>query len=72
MAIATRQLVRKFVYNGMDLPDPNPAHTPLQVRDFWANANYGELTSAAVEGPTVKDGVATYTFLKAVRDKGGA
>lgn len=71
MAIQTTQLVRKFDYNGMELPDHNPSKTVIEVRDFWAQT-YGELTSAAVEGPTVKNGVAHFKFLRAVRDKGGA
>lgn len=70
MATTTTVLRRKFDYNGVDLPDPDPSKTPLQVRDFWASTNYGELMTAAVEGPVIKDGIAQYKFLKAVRDKG--
>lgn len=71
MAIQTTELARMFNFNGIELPDPDPAKTPLQVRDFWAQT-YAVLTSAVVEGPTIKNGMAHYEFLKAVRDKGAA
>lgn len=67
MKIAT--LVRKFKYNSISLPDPNPALSPDAVREFYS-AQYPELASAAMEGPTTKDNVATWTFVRAVGSKG--
>jgi PRTRC genetic system protein C len=67
MKIAT--LERKFKYNSITLPDPNQALSPDAVREFYS-AQYPELASAAMEGPTTKDNVATWTFVRAVGSKG--
>jgi len=64
-------LVRKFKYNSITLNDPNPALTPEQVKEVFAG-QYPELTNSVVEGPVTKDGVATYTFARAVGSKGAA
>lgn len=69
MALTATELPRRFAYNGTELPDPSPAMTPEQVRDVYS-ATYPELTSAVVEGPEFKDGVARYEMVRAVRDKG--
>ena len=69
MAIQAEALKRRFKYSGMELPDPGSSMTAAQVRDLYS-ATYPELTSAAVDGPKLTDGVATYEFLKAVHDKG--
>lgn len=62
-------LTRKFKYNSVNLADPNPALSPEQVKEFFA-AHYPELNNAVVEGPVTKDGVATYSFLRAAGAKG--
>ena len=64
-----RQLLREFTYNGIRLPDPNPAMTLEQVREIYAPA-YAELTTAAIEGPEVTDGKMIYRFVRAVGAKG--
>lgn len=63
------EITRRFKYNGMDLPDPNPSLGPDDVRQFYS-AQYGELLNAVVEGPTTKAGVATYSFARAAGAKG--
>lgn len=69
MTIAIAALIREFAYNGMNLPDPGPAFTPDQVRDLYT-AQYPELTTAAVDGPEIKDTVMRYTFVRAAGAKG--
>jgi PRTRC genetic system protein C len=51
---------RKFVYNGMELDDPDPKMTPEKVCEFHALLR-SELTNAVVKGPTRNaDGVDEY------------
>lgn len=64
-----KQLARKFGYNGVSLDDPDPAMSPLEVRDFYS-AVYPEIVSASVEGPEESSGNLTYTFRRAVGTKG--
>ncbi|HBD39793.1 MAG TPA: PRTRC system protein C, partial [Cupriavidus sp.] len=64
MALEIVKLIRQFSYNGMTFMDPGAAFTPDQVRDVYS-AQYPELTTAAVDGPEVKDGVARFTFVRA-------
>jgi len=69
MALQASTLTRAFKYNGMTLSDPASDKTPDQVRGFYARM-YPELTTAVIEGPSTKNGVATYTFAKAAGSKG--
>jgi len=69
MALTAQPIVRKFKYNGVDLPDPNPALGIDGVRDILANT-HPEIANAAIDGPTVKGEVHTYTFVKSVGTKG--
>jgi PRTRC genetic system protein C len=64
-------LPRAFFYNKIELEDPGPEHDPVDVRNLYS-ATYPEITSAAIEGPEVKDGKRAYTFRRAVGTKGGA
>lgn len=65
------EIERRFKYNSVTLPDPNPALGPDQIREFYAT-QYPELNNAVVEGPTTKDGVATYTLARAAGAKGAS
>ncbi len=61
---------RKFLFNGMELPDIDGSMSPEQIRDIYA-ATYPELNNAKVKGPdTTKaaDGreVKTFTFARNV------
>ncbi|RQZ67458.1 PRTRC system protein C [Burkholderia sp. Bp9004] len=69
MSISIAVLVREFTYNGMALLDPGPTFSPDQVRDLYT-AQYPELTTAAVDGPEMKGGVAHYKFVRAAGAKG--
>ena len=69
MSITAIALTRVFKYAGMTLPDPGEEMSPTQVRDHYVNS-MGELASAAVEGPKISGDIATYEFVRAVRDKG--
>lgn len=67
--MTTAPLPRVFRYNSVELEDPGLEHDPIEVRNLYA-ATYPEITSAAIEGPDVKDGKRVYTFRKAVGTKG--
>lgn len=69
MPIQIQKLERVFLFNGVKLPDPNPAFTVEQVRDMYVNT-YPELATAAVEGPSPLNGTMQYTFTRAVGAKG--
>lgn len=69
MAIEAAPIVRKFVYNGTELPDPNPNLNADEVQNILA-ATHPELANAAIDGPVMKDGKQTYTFIKSVGTKG--
>jgi PRTRC genetic system protein C len=63
-------LERKFVYNGTDLPDPNPSLNVEEVRNILAES-HPELATAAIDGPKVKEGgVQVYTFVRSAGTKG--
>ena len=62
-------IVRKFVYNGVTLPDPNPALGIDGVRDVLANT-HPEIANAAIDGPVTKGAEHTYTFVRSVGQKG--
>ena len=69
MTAATEKLPRVFRYNSVELEDPGPEQDPVEVRNTYT-AIYPEITSAAIEGPEIKDGKRVYTFRKAVGTKG--
>lgn len=66
-----QELIREFKYNSVKLPDPNPAFTLVQVRDFFATV-YPEIISADIEGPEQIGDKQVYSFRRAVGTKGGA
>jgi PRTRC genetic system protein C len=65
----TTPRARRFMYNGMELPDPDAEKGTTEVRDFWANT-YPELASARVKGPTPDGDVDVFTFERNVGVKG--
>jgi PRTRC genetic system protein C len=71
MTIEIQQLERKFKYNQIPLPDPNPAFTVAQVRDFYSSV-HPEILNAEIEGPEVEGNVHRYNFRRAVGTKGHA
>lgn len=62
-------VTRSFVYGGRTLPDPDPAMTPDQVKDFYS-AMHPELTTAVVEGGDFDGAQQTFTFSRAIGTKG--
>jgi len=64
-----RVLEREFLYNGVKLPDTNPAMTPEQVRDTYTHL-YPEIATAAIEGPATAAGKLVYKFVRAIGAKG--
>jgi PRTRC genetic system protein C len=71
MALSAKALRRAFTYNGLTLPDPDPSLSPEAVKGTFT-AIYPELTTASVDGPKIVADLATYSFVRAVRDKGAA
>lgn len=71
MAINTQQTQRVFLYAGLELADTDPSAPVQKVLQHWA-AVYPELTTAAIEGPEVRGERLSYTFVRAVRDKGAS
>jgi PRTRC genetic system protein C len=69
MAIEIKKLIRKFTFNGANLPDPGEAFTPDEVRDIYSN-QYPDLSTAIVNEASIKGDVATYTFTRNVGTKG--
>ncbi len=63
------EVTRAFKFGNRTLPDPNPKLSPAQIKDHYA-ALYPELTSAAVEGPQLKNGKQVYTLATQVGTKG--
>jgi PRTRC genetic system protein C len=63
MAVIARRLIRRFNFNGMSIPDPNPKLTTDQVVRALTG-NLPELTNAKVEPgeQTTEDGCTIQTF----------
>ncbi len=62
-------MARKFMFNGMELVDPNPSMTPEQVKGLHA-IDHPELTTATVTGPEKSGEDQVYKFVRAVGAKG--
>ena len=60
---------RIFMYNGMQLEDPDPAVSPEEVKNIYSGV-YSELVQAKIEGPLEKDGNVVFTFRRVVGTKG--
>ena len=68
MSIEVKPIQRRFLYNGITLPDV-PGLEPKAVRELYS-AQYPELLSAEIEAGPIQDGVQEFTFRKAVGTKG--
>jgi PRTRC genetic system protein C len=68
MSIEVQPITRRYLYNGVTLPDI-PGHEPKAVRDVYS-AQYPELLSADIELSEVRHGVQEVTFKRAVGVKG--
>jgi PRTRC genetic system protein C len=62
-------ITREFVWKGTKLPDPNPTGDLNAVRDALSHT-HPEIANAAIDRPTTKGGVHTYTFVASVGTKG--
>ena len=67
--IIESRLSREFSYNGVKLPDPNPAMTPEEVRQFYAT-QYPDITTASITGPETEGDKLRYSFTQAIGSKG--
>lgn len=68
MSIVVTPLTRRFIYNGITLPDV-PGMNEREVRDLYS-AQFPELLTADIESGEIKDGVQEFTFRRAVGTKG--
>ncbi len=67
--ITETRMAREFSYNGVKLPDPNPAMTPEEVRQFFAT-QYPDITTASITGPEAEGDKLRYSFTRAIGSKG--
>lgn len=63
------KLKRNNSKDDVELPDPNSNMEPNDVMKFYSG-QYPELTSASVNGPTMKNGKAIYLFETVIGEKG--
>ena len=68
MAIEVKEIVRRYRYNGVTLPDV-AGMNPKEIRDLYS-AQYPELISAEIDTGEIVDGVQEITFKRAVGTKG--
>ncbi|PZP29066.1 MAG: PRTRC system protein C [Roseateles depolymerans] len=68
MSMQVQVITRRYLYNGMTLPDI-PGQEPREVRDIYS-AQFPELLSADIEAGEVSNGVQEITFKRAVGVKG--
>lgn len=68
MSIEVKPIERRFIYNGIQLPDV-PGLEPKAVRELYS-AQYPELLSAEIEAGPIQEGVQEFTLRKAVGTKG--
>lgn len=62
----TKARPRKFVFNGMQLADPDPKMMPQKVAEFHSLL-HAELTNVTIKGPTkTEDGFDEYKFIPQV------
>ena len=69
MALTAKSIVRKFLFKGTEMPDPNPAIGIEGVRDILSQT-HAEIANAAIDGPKIVGEVHTYTFVVSVGVKG--
>lgn len=73
MALVVNGMNRQFTFKHgnetISLNDPDPTQSPDAVMSFYANT-YPELTTATVQGPTIKDDEAVYEFKTTIGTKG--
>ena len=68
MAIEVKEVVRRYRYNGVTLPDV-AGMSSKEIRDLYS-AQYPELVSAEIETGEIVDGVQEITFKRAIGTKG--
>ena len=68
MSIEVKEIVRRYRYNGVTLPEV-AGMGPKEIRDLYS-AQYPELVSAEIDTGEIVDGVQEITFKRAVGTKG--
>jgi PRTRC genetic system protein C len=66
---AVTTLPRVFEYNSMTLEDPDPARSPEEVKDIYAEI-YHELTQARISGPKITEDAMVFEFDTSFGTKG--
>ena len=69
MALIISKRIRRFKFGSLTLQDPDPAKTPDQVREYYAEL-YPDLTNAGCKGPVNTKDAEEYTFERSIGDKG--
>lgn len=68
MTIEIKEIIKRYRYNGMELPAP-PGLTDVEVRDLHS-AIYPELVTAEIVSEEPVQGVQEITFRRTVGTKG--
>jgi PRTRC genetic system protein C len=71
MEIKTLERAFAVTINGqlIELPDPNPAFEPKQVRSLYS-CTYPDITNARIDGPFVENDKMLYKFVHTLGTKG--
>jgi PRTRC genetic system protein C len=69
MAIEVKPAIRRFEFDGLEIPDPGPEFSVEEIRDI-ASARRPDILTAVIEGPTIKGNVVEYKFVRNVGSKG--
>ena len=69
MPLKVTKAIRRFEYNGVVLPDPNPFFDLPKVKEILALA-HPEIATAEITGPTPKNGTLVFHVERAVGSKG--
>ena len=67
--LKTEVLLREFYFNGVRIPDPAPAMSVEEVREFLT-PSYPEIATAILTGPDATGSSMRYTFDRAIGSKG--
>lgn len=69
MAVEKTILVRRFMYEQQEIPDPNPELEPTEVQAVHA-LTYPELANATLQGPETCEKWMTYSYQRKIGTKG--
>jgi PRTRC genetic system protein C len=69
MPLKVTKASRRFEYNGVVLPDPNPSFDLPKVKEILA-LTHPEIATSEITGPVSKNGTLVFRVERAVGSKG--